>query len=201
MAVTVLARRVLVLLVLVVGLPLVAGAQTAPSPQESLLLANIKNNPAQVGNYLDLAKLYYDQQRFVDAERVLSQGMMALRQQRVALSPTPGAPAPAPSAPSAMACAAAPVRIGGNIKAPTKVKTVDPVYPGDAMQAKIEGMVIIEATICQDGSVADARVLRSVALLDQAALDAVRQWKYTPTTMDGVPVPVVMTVTVNFSLR
>ena len=62
-------------------------------------------------------------------------------------------------------------------------------------------MVIIEATIGKDGSVKDAKVLRPVPLLDQAALDAVKQWKYTPTLLNGVPVEVVMTVTVNFTLQ
>jgi len=61
--------------------------------------------------------------------------------------------------------------------------------------------VIIEATIGIDGRVDGAKVLRSIALLDQAALDAVRQWLYSPTRLNGVPVPVVMTVSVSFSLR
>ncbi len=57
--------------------------------------------------------------------------------------------------------------------------------------------MILEALIGVDGRVADAKVLRSVPLLDQAALDAVRQWEYTPTLLNGAPVPVVMTVTVH----
>jgi protein TonB len=61
-------------------------------------------------------------------------------------------------------------------------------------------MVIIEATIAADGHVMNARILRSLPLLDQAALEAVRQWQYTPTLLNGVPVPVVMTVTVTFTL-
>ena len=51
------------------------------------------------------------------------------------------------------------------------------------------------------GMVQDAKVLRSIPLLDAAALDAVRQWQFTPTTLNGVPVPVIMTVTVNFTLQ
>ena len=61
--------------------------------------------------------------------------------------------------------------------------------------------MIIEATISPHGQGADARVLRSIPLLDQAALDAVRQWEYSPTLLNGVPVPVIMTVTVNFTLQ
>ena len=64
-----------------------------------------------------------------------------------------------------------------------------------------QGVVIIEATIGPNGRVQDARVLRSIPLLDQAALDAVRQWEFTPTLLNGVPVPVIMTVTVQFTLN
>jgi protein TonB len=94
-----------------------------------------------------------------------------------------------------------PVRVGGQIQAPTKIKDVRPVYPPIAQSARVSGIVIIEATIGVDGSVTDARVIRPVALLDQAALDAVRQWKFTPTKLNGVAVPVIMTVTVNFTLQ
>ena len=93
---------------------------------------------------------------------------------------------------------AAAVRVGGKIKAPVKIKDVKPVYPAMAQSARVAGAVIIEATIGPDGKVIDAKVLRSIPLLDQAALDAVRQWEYTPTLLNGVPVPVVMTVTINF---
>ncbi len=95
----------------------------------------------------------------------------------------------------------APVRVGGNIKTPTKVKDIKPVYPPIAQSARVQGVVIIEATIGADGRVKDAKVLRSIPLLDQAALDAVKQWVFTPTLLNGVPVPVIMTVTVNFTLQ
>ncbi len=61
--------------------------------------------------------------------------------------------------------------------------------------------MILEATIGTDGTVKDLKVLRSIPLLDAAAIDAVKQWQYTPTTLNGVPVPVIMTVTVNFTLQ
>jgi TonB family protein len=93
------------------------------------------------------------------------------------------------------------VRVGGKIKAPTKTTDVKPVYPAAALSASVEGAVIIEATIGADGKVLDAKVLRSVRMLDQAALDAVKQWEYSPTLLNGKPVPVVMTVTVNFKLK
>jgi len=94
-----------------------------------------------------------------------------------------------------------PLPIGGNIKEPSKIHHVRPIYPAIAQSAKISGIVIIEATIGRDGTVIETKVLRSVPLLDQAALDAVKQWRFTPTLLNGVPVPVVMTVTVNFELR
>lgn len=91
-----------------------------------------------------------------------------------------------------------PVRVGGQIKPPTKIKDVQPVYPVIARTARVGGVVTIEATIGPDGTVTDTNVLRSVPLLDQAALDAVRQWEYTPTLQNGQPVPVVVTIAVNF---
>jgi protein TonB len=65
----------------------------------------------------------------------------------------------------------------------------------------VQGVVVIEATIGADGRVKDAHVLRSVPLLDEAALAAVRQWVYTPTRLNGEPVSVIMTVTVHFQLN
>ena len=107
---------------------------------------------------------------------------------------TGGAPPPPPPP-------GGPVRVGGNIAVPTKTQHVSPVYPPEAQDAKVSGLVIIEATISPEGNVSDAKVLRSIPLLDQAALDAVRQWRFTPTLLNGAPVPVIMTVTVNFTLQ
>ena len=78
---------------------------------------------------------------------------------------------------------------------------VPPVYPTIAQTAKVEGMVILEATIDETGPVRDVSVLRSIPLLDRAAVDAVSRWRYLPTTLNGVAVPVIMTVTVSFTLR
>ena len=93
----------------------------------------------------------------------------------------------------------APIRVGGRIQTPNKIKDVKPVYPAIAQSARVSGAVTIEATIGPDGKVAGANVVRSIPLLDQAALDAVRQWEYTPTLLNGVPVPVIVTVTINFT--
>lgn len=92
-----------------------------------------------------------------------------------------------------------PLRVGGPIKPPIKIHNVAPIYPDDAKAAHVAGVVIIEVTIAKDGSVSDARILRSVPMLDLAALDAVRQWIFTPTLLNGIPVELVMTTTVNFT--
>ena len=90
------------------------------------------------------------------------------------------------------------VRVGGQIKEPKKLKDVKPVYPDIAKQARVQGVVILECTISPQGKVSDVKILRGIPLLDAAAIEAVKQWVYTPTLLNGVPVPVIMTVTVNF---
>ena len=95
---------------------------------------------------------------------------------------------------------AEPIRVGGEIQPPKKVKDVRPEYPTTARKARVEGTVILEAVIDSRGVVADVRVLKSIPLLDEAAIDAVKQWRYQATMLNGQAVPIVMTVTVNFKL-
>ena len=83
----------------------------------------------------------------------------------------------------------------------TKVKHVSPVYPTAAREAKIAGTVILEAEVGTDGRVSDVRVVRSIPELDEAAIDAVKQWEYTPRRIDGVATPARMTLTIQFSLQ
>jgi TonB family protein len=92
------------------------------------------------------------------------------------------------------------VRAAGEIKPPKLVKMVQPVYPKIAREGRVEGTVIVEAKTDEQGNVIDARVLRSIPVLDQAALDAVRQWKYEPLVVDGRPRKVVFTATVRFTV-
>jgi protein TonB len=106
-------------------------------------------------------------------------------------------PPPPPEPPKVVA----PVRIGGLIREPRRIAYVSPVYPLIAQAVRLEGDVVLEAIIGTDGSVQDLRVVRSSPLLDEAAVEAVRQWRYTPTLLNGTPVPVVMTVRVSFRLR
>jgi TonB family protein len=121
--------------------------------------------------------------------------------------PPPPAPRPSPRAASKdvarqaeEAPAVVPIRVGGEIREPRKTRHVNPVYPRDAIASRIQGVVILECTISPQGKVVAVKSLRSVPMLDEAAIQAVKQWEYTPTLLDGVAVPVIMTVTVNFKL-
>jgi TonB family protein len=114
--------------------------------------------------------------------------------------PRPGPP-PAAAAGTAAASATRRLRVGGAIKPPVRLVNVNPDYPEEAQAAGIEGVVILEIIIATDGSVLDARVLRSIPELDQAAIDAVLQWQYEPTLLNGEPVELEMAVTINFTLR
>jgi len=111
----------------------------------------------------------------------------------VAAPPPP--PPPPPPAPKQT------VRIGGNIQAPTLIKRVEPSYPEIALVAKVTGLVILEATVGTDGAVESVRVLRSVKFLDEAAVEAVKQWRYQPLVLNGVATPFVLSVTLNFSVK
>jgi protein TonB len=110
------------------------------------------------------------------------------------LPPPPPPPPPAPRP-------AAPVRVGGQITTPALVKRVEPTYPAVAVAAKLTGTVILEVVVNEEGSVQDVTVLRSVGALDRAAIDAVKEWRYSPLVLNGIPTPFVVTVTLNFSLR
>lgn len=93
------------------------------------------------------------------------------------------------------------VRAIGDIKPPRLIKKVEPIYPEEAKKAGVEGIVILEAETDEQGNIVRTKVLRSIPLLDQAAIDAVRQWKYEPAIIEGKPTGIVFTVTVSFQLR
>jgi TonB family protein len=93
-----------------------------------------------------------------------------------------------------------PVRVGSGIRPPERVKDVKAVYPAEAQRSGAQGVVVIEATVDATGKVRNAVVLRSIPLLDAAALEAVRQWEFAPTIVNGQAVPVIFTTTVNFTL-
>jgi protein TonB len=93
-----------------------------------------------------------------------------------------------------------PYRLGEGIEPPRKIKDVRPLYPTGALAMRALGTVVIEAIIGVDGKVREARIVSSIPELDQAALDAVRQWEFTPSRLNGVAVAVIVTVLVRFSL-
>ena len=94
-----------------------------------------------------------------------------------------------------------PRRVGGDVKPPQRVGYKAPQYPPVAQSARIEGTVILEAIIDAEGVVQNVKVVKSVPLLDRAAIEAVQQWRYTPTRLNGVAIAVIMQVTVAFTLR
>ena len=96
----------------------------------------------------------------------------------------------------------APVRVGGQIQAPALAKRVEPVYPDIAVNARIRGVVILEALVDKEGRVVEVKVLRTPnQLLDNAAITAVRQWQYRPLILNGLPEPFVLTVVLTFDLQ
>jgi len=109
-------------------------------------------------------------------------------------APPPPPPPPPPAAPEG------PVRVGGNVRPPVLVHRVEPMYPDFAARARVEGTVILEAVIDEQGAVQSLKVLRSVPLLDKAALTAVEQWRYSPVMLNGRPVQAILTVTLSFRM-
>jgi protein TonB len=108
--------------------------------------------------------------------------------------PPPPPPPPAPARRD-------PVRVGGQIKEPQLARRIEPVYHPLAVRASVQGTVILEAIVDKEGRVADVRVLRSAhRLLDDAAIEAVRQWQYVPLVLNGIPERFVLTVVLTFNL-
>jgi TonB family protein len=182
------------------------------SQLESVLRTIIDLRPGELDPVLRLAKAQEDATRFDEAEETL----LAVRRQRpdasdvfkalaqfyarraTATHTTETAaerqPTSAPGEPDEHGV----YRVGGGVAAPSRLDR--PVYPPEAMAAGVKGNVIAEVVIDPGGNVIDARILRSIPMLDDSALDAVRNWHFQPTMVNGQPVPVRMVVTVNFTL-
>ncbi len=96
--------------------------------------------------------------------------------------------------------ATGPVRVGGNVQAARIINRIQPVYPPLARQTRISGTVRLHAIIGKDGTIQQLEVMNGHPLLQQSALDAVRQWRYQPTLLNGEPVEVDTTIDVIFSL-
>jgi TonB family protein len=137
-----------------------------------------------------------DLKQDADWTRAIMLSMGEVRETIVVRSRRPVAPAPIASGPT-------PVRVGGNVRAPRKLKNVSPTYPERMRDAGLEAAVKVEAVIGIDGSVTNARVVSASIHPDFAiaAIDAVRQWQFEPTLLNGKPVAVVMTVSIDFGLE
>lgn len=145
---------------------------------EDTLLSTRQRLPADIEVYRRLAQFY--------ARRVTALDTVA-RQQRPSELPNPGEPD-----------RDGVYEVGANFPAPRRQGMA--VYPDQAQAAGIQGGVQAEIVIDPEGIVTDARIVKSIPLLDEAALRAVRDWRFEPTMVDGQPVPVRMVVTVNFTL-
>ncbi|HET9272232.1 MAG TPA: TonB family protein [Vicinamibacterales bacterium] len=161
-------------------------AKAAQSTTEQELQARVAASPNTIGHHLALAQFYADAGRSADAQQALARATELVRRARLG--------------PAAAAGGSTPIRVGGNIAEPRKIMDVKPVYPQAAQDAKVQGVVILEVVIDTTGGIRDAKVLRSIPMLDQAALDAVKQWRFTPTLLNGAPQEVIMTVTMSFTL-
>ena len=106
-----------------------------------------------------------------------------------------------PSGGSAAGAAAKRMRVGGVVKPPQRVHNVDPDYPQEAQAARVEGEVVLDIVVGVDGSVIQIDVVKSIPELDQAAIDAVGQWRYETTLLNGEPIEVAMNVTIRFTMR
>jgi protein TonB len=109
-------------------------------------------------------------------------------------NPPPPPPPPAPASKG-------PVRVGGQIREPQLLRRVEPAYHPLAVRANVTGTVILEAIVDKEGRVSDVKVLRSAhRLLDDAAVEALRQWHYAPLVLNGIPERFVLTVVLSFNL-
>ena len=164
-----------------------AVAEAAPPVPEGEWQEKLNQNPGNAEVYFELAGLYYRHERFLESEALVEQALRLL-----ARSVTDQPPA------DTRAGAVGSIRVGGSIKEPRKIRDVRPVYPATARAANVSGVVILEATIGRDGAVRNLKVLRSVPELDRAALGAARLWRFTPTLLNGQPIEVGMSITMNF---
>jgi TonB family protein len=186
-----------VVLATTLALPRAASAQVQTSA-ETQFAQRAAQSPHDISALLDLAKFYFDQHRYDDASRTLSRAMAVIQQEQLLVVP---ATTPAAAAPVVAADLGQPLRVGGDLKEPKRIKYVEPIYPPGALAARAEGYVVLEAVVGPDGRVHSAKVLKGHPLFDAAAMDAVLHWAYTPTTVSGVPVSVIMDVTVMFRLQ
>ncbi len=163
-------------------------ARSTQSARERELLSQLADRETAFAASLGLAALYRTERRTSEAVRMLDGAREILwAEQRM---PESGHPMPRPDP-------RVPVRVGGDVPEPRRISSVEPVYPASARNGEA-GVVVVEFIIDAAGNVERARVLRSSPLFDAAALEAVRQWRYEPTLLGGVAVPVLTTAVLGF---
>jgi protein TonB len=106
--------------------------------------------------------------------------------------PPPPQPPPPPPPPP-------PQRIGGDVAQANLISSPKPTYPPLARAARVTGVVLLQATISKQGTIEDLKVITGHPLLNDAAIEAVKQWRYKPQQLNGQPIEVITTITVNFS--
>ena len=94
-----------------------------------------------------------------------------------------------------------PIRVGADVQESKLIHRIEPVYPELALKARVQGRVVLVITVNEEGFVTDIRVTSGHPLINESAINAVRQWRYSPTLLNGVPVPVITTVRVIFNLE
>ena len=168
----------------------------APADVSALLVfAFTIRNEASPPDELDLARFYVERASYASAEAALSRALETIGREADCVAAIVNAAA-------AQRAAGAQRKAGaGPIEPPRKTRDVRPVYPALAQKARVTGVVVVEGVIGEDGRIQCARVVKSIPLLDQAALDAVSQWEFTPFSPNGTPIPLRLTMSVNFALR
>ena len=161
----------------------VIGRSGQPAPAAAQLPSTLQT----ATDYRAAALYYYDREDYAQADLMMTRAIELMQ-------------ASQPARPDTTA-SHGPLWIGGDVRAPIKTHDVRPVYPSAALAAGSEGTVLISAIVSRDGSVAGANVTSTPSVFDDAALGAVRQWVFQPTLLNGVPVEVLMNVTVHFKTQ
>jgi TonB family protein len=172
-----------------------AGASTVASPQQSAAAAKEEYERARLA-------LERAQAQLLDAElREAARRLEASRQPEPAVAANVSPAQDAGASPLRSPSGRAPLRVGGSVSAPRVIYSPRPTYTAEAMKVRIEGTVAIQALVDEKGRVADARILKSIPLLDEQALAAAKQYEFTPALRNGEPVPVLVVIELEFNLR
>jgi periplasmic protein TonB len=178
----------------VVRAPADAGPPANPYDSEFIVPSAI---PAEIPTIIDAPR---GQTYVAPPSSLRGSSVLELLKSAAASAAAEAAPPPAPPMPEP-----APVRqiqrIGGSVQQANLIHQVTPRYPPLARQARVQGVVVLEAVISKEGFVDEMKVVAGHPLLTQAAVDAVKEWRYRPTLLNGEPVAVITTITVSFNLN